>query len=46
MFFTFIHMKIIKIGKYDFKWFFTIAKHDELKKIDPNIFTKFFLQNR
>ena len=27
-------MKLIKISNYDFKWFFNIAIHDELKEIN------------
>ena len=35
-------MKLIKVGNFSFMWFFTIAVHFELKKIDRNIFTSFF----
>ena len=42
IFFTFGFMKLIKLSNNDFKWFFTIAIHDE---IDNIIFTNFFLQN-
>ena len=43
--FSFIQIKLIKNKNCDSKWFFTIAVHYELKKINRNIFTSFFLQN-
>ena len=44
--FSFIQIKPIKLKNCNSKWFFTIAVHNELKKIDRKIFTSFFLQNR
>ena len=36
----------MKLKNYNSKWFFTIAAHYGLKKINRNILTSFFLQNR
>ena len=39
-------MKLIRIGNYSFKWFFTTAVHFELKKLIKTFSQVFFLQNQ
>ena len=42
VFFAFVHMKLMKIGNYSFKWFFTISIHFELKKLIATFSQGFF----